>query len=167
MCRISEESRNSVTGDTFEIKSPSFLEGKTHTGKVICLQKVKCKDIWFYYFFIQFVFTPFLFPHNFQFHSLCRDIWSICSCIREHCDNDASVFSGQTHTHLHTHRAVRGKQLKDVIGEMRIMGLQFGFGQGECLAAVRQRYAIKTSPFSPPTCSTGELVLSVSFADAL
>lgn len=67
-----------------------------------------------------------------------------------------------TLTHLDTHRAVRRKQLKDVIGQMRIMGLQFGLGQGECLAAARQRHAIKTAPLSPPACSAVKLVLSVS-----
>lgn len=41
------------------------------------------------------------------------------------------------------------------------MGLQFGLGQGEYLAAVRQRLAIKTAPFLPAAHSVEELVLSV------
>lgn len=40
------------------------------------------------------------------------------------------------------------------------MGLQFGLGQGECLAAVRQRRAIKLAPLSPLACSAVRLVLS-------
>ena len=42
------------------------------------------------------------------------------------------------------------------------MGLQFGLGQGECLAAVRQRRAIKTAPLSPQAGSAIKLVLSVT-----
>lgn len=45
---------------------------------------------------------------------------------------------------------------------MRIMGLQFGLGQGECLAAVRQRHVIKLASLSPPARSAVRLVLSVS-----
>ena len=99
---------------------------------------------------------PFHFPYL-SFHSLCKNIWSIHSCIRQRCDNGVSVVSWQTHTQ----RSGR-KQLKDVIGQMRIMGLQFGLGQGKCLAAVRQRRAINTDPFSPPARSAGKLVLSIN-----
>lgn len=71
------------------------------------------------------------------------------------------LFSLGKHTHLHTQRGGR-KQLKDVIGQMRIMGLQFGLGLSEYLAAVRQRRAIKAACLSPPAHCAVKLVLSVS-----
>lgn len=42
------------------------------------------------------------------------------------------------------------------------MGLQFGLGQSEYLAAVRQRHAINAAHFLPPAHCAGKLVLSVS-----
>lgn len=139
------------------------------------VEQVKCEEIWgkqtchiwqihalfSHYLFMVFVFTLFLSIFTsliYLFHPLCGNIWSIPSCFRQCSDNGASVFCRQTHTH----RAVRRKQLRDVIRQMRIMGLQFGLGQRECLAAVRQRLAIKAAPFSPPACSAVELVLPVS-----
>lgn len=45
---------------------------------------------------------------------------------------------------------------------MRIMGLQFGWGQSEHLAAVKQRHAIKVAHLLPPAHCAVRLVLSVS-----
>lgn len=100
------------------------------------------------------------YPHL-LFHPLCKNIWSPHSCIRQRQRRLCFLWSNM-HTHTHARGAVRRKQLKDVMGQMRIMGLQFGLDQGECLAAWRQRRVIKTACSSPPACWAAILVLSVS-----
>lgn len=84
------------------------------------------------------------------FHPLHKNIWRTHSCNRQCSDNRDPVF-WSTHN-AHTERKGR-KQLKDVIGQMRITGLWFGLGHSEYLAAVRQRHAIRSASFLPPTCS--------------
>lgn len=98
--------------------------------------------------FVKFTHSFFCFLHHFSFpfthlsfHPLCKNIWSHAAA-----SDDAvtmkPLFSLGKNTHICTRRAVKRKQLRDVIGQMRIIGLQFGLGQGECLAAARQRRAI-------------------------